>query len=162
MFGQQQQNDDQKDSAVIPDQSIDGVIANQAAPAAPAPTAGWQHPGLPIGDDGTAVATPAPEVVAPSTAWDTSTPVDPDSLPTDLVEIKQQALSQLQPLVSHLDQSPEERFRTTMMMIQASDDQGLVKDAYAAAQSIPDEKARAQALLDIVNEINYFTQQHAE
>jgi len=44
------------------------------------------------------------------------------------------------------------------MMIQAADDQSLIKDAYEAAQNINDEKARAQALLDIVNEINYFTQ----
>ncbi len=78
----------------------------------------------------------------------------------DLLSIKQQALQQLSPLVSHLDQTPEEKFRTTMMMIQASDDQTLVKDAYEAARQITDEKAKAQALLDIVNEINYFTQQH--
>jgi len=76
----------------------------------------------------------------------------------DLLSIKQDALKQLSPLVSHLDQSPEEKFRTTMMMIQAADDQSLIKDAYEAAQNINDEKARAQALLDIVNEINYFTQ----
>ena len=44
-----------------------------------------------------------------------------------------------------------------MMMIQASDDQTLVKRAYEAAKSISDDKERAQALLDIVNEINYFT-----
>lgn len=77
----------------------------------------------------------------------------------DLLNIKQQALQHLSPLVSHLDQTPEEKFRTTMMMIQASDNQDLIKTAYDAAQNITDEKARAQALLDIVNEINYFTQQ---
>jgi len=49
-----------------------------------------------------------------------------------------------------------------MMMIQASDNQELVKAAYDAAHSIPDEKVKAQALLDIVNEINYFTQNPAE
>ena len=76
----------------------------------------------------------------------------------DLLSIKQQALEQLSPLVGHLNQSPEERFKTTMMMIQASDNQGLIKDAYEAAKEIGDEKLRAQALLDIVNEINYFTQ----
>lgn len=168
MFGQQQQNTDQGDTAAISDQSIDGVLADQApAVVAPAPTPNWQHPGLPLGDDGTAqdspiADVPAPDSPTPSTAWDTSAPVAPEDLPTDLADIKQRALSQLAPLVSHLDQSPEERFRTTMMMIQASDDQNLVKDAYAAAQSIPDEKTRAQALLDIVNEINYFTQQHTE
>lgn len=76
----------------------------------------------------------------------------------DLLDIKQHALQELSPLVSHLDQTPEEKFRTTMMMIQASDDQSLVKDAYDAAKQITDEKTRAQALLDVVNEINYFTQ----
>lgn len=58
----------------------------------------------------------------------------------------------------HLDQSPEEKFRTTMMMIQASDNQDLITTAYEAANQITDEKARAQALLDVINEINYFTQ----
>ncbi len=76
----------------------------------------------------------------------------------DLMDLKQQALQHLSPLVSHLDQTPEEKFRTTMMMIQASDDQNLLKSAFEAAQAITDDKARAQALLDIINEINYFTQ----
>lgn len=76
----------------------------------------------------------------------------------DLLLLKQHALEQLSPLVGHLEQSPEEKFRTTMMMIQASDDKTMVKPAYEAAQAITDEKVRAQALLDIVNEINYFTQ----
>lgn len=77
-----------------------------------------------------------------------------------LLGIKQQALQQLSPLVSHLEQTPEEKFRTTMMMIQASDDQSLIQVAYESANQITDEKAKAQALLDVVNEINYFTQQH--
>lgn len=75
----------------------------------------------------------------------------------DLLELKQQALGQLAPLVDHLEQSPEEKFKTTMMMLQSTDNQALIKDAYAAAQAITEEKARAQALLDVVNEINYFT-----
>lgn len=78
----------------------------------------------------------------------------------ELLDIKQEALQALSPLVGHLEQSPEEKFRTTMMMIQASDDQSLLREAYEAAKKIEDEKARAQALLDVVNEINYFTQQH--
>ncbi len=77
----------------------------------------------------------------------------------ELLDIKQQALQALTPLVDHLEQSPEEKFRTTMMMIQASDDHSLIKVAFSAAKNIADEKERAQALLDIVNEINYFTQQ---
>lgn len=84
----------------------------------------------------------------------------PVSESDDLLSIKQEALQALSPLVGHLEQSPEEKFRTTMMMIQASDDQSLLREAYEAAKKIDDEKSRAQALLDVVNEINYFTQQH--
>jgi hypothetical protein len=78
---------------------------------------------------------------------------------SNLLDIKQQALQHLSPLVQHLDQSAEEKFKTTMMMIQASDDKSLVPAAFESAKQIQDDKARAQALLDIINEINYFTQQ---
>lgn len=78
----------------------------------------------------------------------------------DLLDIKRQALEELSPLVGHLDQSAEEKFKTTMMMIQGNDNQSLIPEAYKAAKEITDDKARAQALLDIVNEINYFTHQH--
>ncbi len=105
----------------------------QATPA-PAPSAGPAPPAVPS-DQPAAVA-------------------DDD----DLLALKQQALQQLTPLVSHLEQTPEEKFRTTMMMIQAADNKALLSEAYEAALSITDEKVRAQALLDVVNEINYFTQ----
>jgi hypothetical protein len=87
---------------------------------------------------------------------------NPPSGSNDLLGLKGQALGSLQPLVGHLDQSPEEKFKTTMMLIQATDNPSLVKQAYEAANQIPDEKARAQALLDVVNEINYFTQNHKD
>jgi hypothetical protein len=48
------------------------------------------------------------------------------------------------------------------MMIQASDNADLIPEAYEAANKITDEKIRAQALLDVVNEINYFTQQASQ
>jgi hypothetical protein len=107
-----------------------------------------------------------PDPLNVPTPTDTSLPEEHDvldqSTDDDLLHIKQQALGQLSPLVGHLEQSPEEKFRTTMMLIQSSDNQSLVKDAYAAAQQITDDKVRAQALLDIVNEINYFTQHQHE
>jgi len=105
-------------------------------------------------------STPAPvDPPAPLTsATDDSTTA---ASPTDdaLLALKQQALAQLSPLVGQLDQTPEEKFRTTMMMIQSTDNQSLIQAAYDAAQAIPDEKVKAQALLDVINEINYFTQQ---
>lgn len=106
-------------------------------------------------DDDSSDEPDVPNVATPANR-DESTQDDTNS--NDLLDIKRHALQDLSPLLGHLDQSPEERFKTTMMMIQASDNQALVADAYEAAKGIEDEKVRAQALLDIVNEINYFTQ----
>lgn len=110
-------------------------------------------------------ATPVPDMTpqvnygsAPSVPIADNQPANDSS--DDLLDLKQKALQELSPLVGHLDQNPEEKFKTTMMMIQASDDQALLPAAYEAAQLITDEKAKAQALLDVVNEINYFTQSH--
>lgn len=86
----------------------------------------------------------------------------PATVGDDLLSLKQQALQELTPLVDHLEQSPEEKFRTTLMMIQATDNQALIKSAYETAQQISDEKVRARALLDLINEINYFTQQKTD
>lgn len=80
----------------------------------------------------------------------------------ELLSIKQEALTSLSPLVHNLELESEEKFKTLMMLIQASDNHTLVKEAYEAAQAIPDEKVRAQALLDVVNEINYFTHEKDE
>ena len=102
--------------------------------------------------------TPAPAPTDPAPQQDQPAGASPDD--QDLLELKQNALQQLAPLVSQLEQNPEEKFRTTMMLIQASDNASLLKEAYEAASAIPDEKAKAQALLDVVNEINYFTQPH--
>lgn len=134
-------------------------------------TPDFQHPGTPLDEQKEKEESqPEPQLVTPDVtppenvnpASDHHQPVGPSSAsPNDLLDIKQKALGQLTPLVGHLDQSPEDKFRTTMMMIQASDDQSLVQTAYDAAQKIENEKVRAQALLDIVNEINYFTQ-HTE
>lgn len=75
----------------------------------------------------------------------------------DLESIRSSALDELTPIISELDQEPEEKYRTLMMLIQASDNQSLIKEAYEAAHKIEDTKAKAEALLNIVNEINYFT-----
>ncbi|PID32076.1 hypothetical protein CR970_02460 [Candidatus Saccharibacteria bacterium] len=138
------------------------TLQNNPSSPAPSPTDGPTEPS-PVPQ-----VSPAANPAAPVTPHDPAKPKTPDTASDThhalavndaLLDIKQQALQKLSPLIDHLDQTPEEKFRTTMMMIQAADDQTLIKDAYAAAQSITDEKVRAQALLDVVNEINYFTQQ---
>lgn len=91
-------------------------------------------------------------------------PVEPAHTTVDsagLIELKQSALHDLTPLLDQLQQTAEEKFRTMMMMIQASDDQTMLAEAFHTAQAIDDKKVKAQALLDVVNEINYFTQQQS-
>lgn len=76
---------------------------------------------------------------------------------SELMDIKRSALEELSPLIDKLDQTPEEKTMTLLMMIQATDDQSLIGTVFNAAKDIKDDKKRAQAMLDIVNEINYFT-----
>ena len=109
----------------------------------------------PPSDDITTDDSPPAPIIAPTIA----TPPSAD-LVSDLNDIKDQALKQLSPLVGKIEQGPEEKFKTLMMLIQASDNHDLIKEAYESANKIEDETVKAQALLSIVNEINYFTQQH--
>jgi len=134
-----------------------------------------QHPGTPIGDENghehiSDIISPAggfpkrtsyqyPVGGASPNPSDSSISTDDDTAVHELIDIKQHALSELAPLIDQLDLPPEEKFHAIMMVIQATDDQHLVKAAYEAAHSIEDEKVRGQALLSIVNEINFFTQQ---
>ncbi len=168
MFGQddsQQQGAQGWQQPVDQSQPVAAPVENNIEAPAPQPFApptdpvaapvqnDWQQP-VPAANSDWAAPTADTEV-AEVTAPPQFADVNGSS---DLMDIKQKALTELSPLVSHLDQSPEEKFKTTMMMIQASDNQDLISDAYASAQAITDNKAKAQALLDIVNEINYFTQ----
>lgn len=148
MFGQNdntaQTQNTNPDPGAVPSTTPANPFASNDSPVPPAPSA-----------DPLASTPPAPVVdssVVPVPQPSTSTAGS-----DDLLGLKQQALQNLQPLVSHLDQSPEEKFKTTMMLIQATDNPALVKQAYEVAGQITDEKARAQALLDVINEINYFT-----
>ncbi len=159
MFGHDDK--DKNDDAGLPFNPIvkdeptpDGTLDDSAGASMMGPPPAPPEPakGLPF------VPPPKSPVPRPATT-STSEPSDVSSV-DDLVGIKQEALKQLSPLVSHLDQTPEEKFRTTMMMIQATDDDKLIGQAFEAAKQIKDDKTRAQALLDVINEINYFTQQN--
>lgn len=77
--------------------------------------------------------------------------------PSELLAVKKGALQELSPLIDELDQTPEEKLNILMMTIQATDDQSLLSKALDSAKKIEDKKARAEAMLDIIQEINYFT-----
>lgn len=159
-------------------QSVDNVIAEtpddqadqpvQPDSGQPAYSLGSSPPSDSSASDNTAADEPISETggqVTQPTAPPTNdgvVNVDQSSSSDDLGDIKQQALSQLTPIIGDLDQTPEEKYRTLMMLIQASDDKSLLKNAFEAASSIEDKKAKAEALLNIVNEINYFSAPKAQ
>lgn len=171
MFGHDQDDNDKPNDD---NQHDDKAASDVIEPSATNTTSDsdWKHPGPPPDDSDDATDATDTDDTQPATDDDANDASTTSVLPADtpaphtssetvdneLIDLKQEALTKLSPLVGKLDQTPDEKFRTLMMMIQASDDQSLIKEAYETAQKIDDEKERAQALLDIVNEINYFTQ----
>ena len=100
------------------------------------------------------VPAPTPDPVVTSTHEKTSKSAAKNN---DLPSIKKDALTELKPLVDKLDQAPDEKFDTYLLLIRSTDDTTLIAPAYAAARNITDEVRRAQALLDIIKEIDYLS-----
>ena len=99
----------------------------------------------------------APEPVMPTPAVSTPAPTPTAATDPALDTIKQTALNELRPLVDKLDVSPEEKFDTYLLLLRSTDDKTLIAPAHDAAVAIVDEARRAQALLDIIKEIDYFS-----
>lgn len=74
-----------------------------------------------------------------------------------LEEIKKDALEELRPLVDKLNVPAEEKFDTYLLLLRSTDDQALIGPAHEAARAITDEARKAQALLDIIKEIDYLS-----
>ncbi len=123
-----------------PGTSVVGPVAPPADPAGlPVPP--------PIVSGSAAPALPVPGPVAP--------PTDPV-----LDSIKKDALNELRPLVDKLNVSAEEKFDTYLLLLRSTDDQSLIAPAHEAAKGIADETRRAQALLDVIKEIDYLSNPH--
>ncbi|NCU37991.1 hypothetical protein EOL96_02960 [Candidatus Saccharibacteria bacterium] len=73
----------------------------------------------------------------------------------ELDGVKREAISELRPLVDKLALSPEEKFDTYLLLIRSTDDKSLIAPAHEAAKLIGDETRKAQALLDIIKEIDF-------
>jgi hypothetical protein len=107
------------------------------------------------------VPAPAPFVEAPIVP--SETPVIPSfdvpapTQDTGLEGVKKDAIQELRPLIDHIDLPPEEKFDTYLLLIRSTDDSSLIAPAHTAAQSITDEKRKAEALLDIIKEIDYLS-----
>lgn len=98
---------------------------------------------------------PSPSsATAPAAAPAASTAVSPA-----LEALKKEALEELRPLAARLDLPAKEKFDTMLLIIRSTDDQDLLTAAHEAAKAIEDDMERAEALLDIVKEIDYFSSQ---
>jgi hypothetical protein len=97
-------------------------------------------------------AMPEPSVTAASPASDAP------STTGELDGIKLEALQELRPLVDKLDVSAEEKFDTYLLLLRSTDDKDLIAPAHEAAKGIADETRRAQALLDVIKEIDFLSQ----
>lgn len=76
----------------------------------------------------------------------------------DLTNVKSDAINELRPLVDKLTLPPEEKFDTYLLLLRSTDDKALIEPAHATAKLIQDETRRAQALLDIIKEIDFLSQ----
>lgn len=156
---QQPMSDDQELAKVlsgITDQ-VNDLNTEQVAPL-PQPTP------APVADD-TAAQDPVPQTEEPVAPVVDSfeqpvveeTPVMQASDTSSLDGIKQDAIHELRPLVDKLDLQPEEKFDTYLLLLRSTDDRDLIAPAHEAAKAIPDETKKAQALLDIIKEIDYLS-----
>jgi len=116
----------------------------------------------------TPVTTPEPAIelveptqesttIAPAPAMSFSMPSFNPSKTNDLDSIKKNALLELRPLVDKLGIPAEEKFDIYLLLLRSTDDKALIAPAHDVACKITDEAKRAQALLDIIKEIDYLS-----
>ncbi|NCU38686.1 hypothetical protein EOL96_06585 [Candidatus Saccharibacteria bacterium] len=150
-------SDDQELAKVLA--GINDTTDNQSSGAAegiPTPPPLPPAPGAPADASAAADSAVAP---APNPAADPNATATDDGGPLDV--IKQQALGELRPLVDKLQVEPDEKFDIYLLLLRSTDDKDLIAPAHEAAKLIPDESKRAQALLDIIKEIDFLSQPKA-
>lgn len=102
------------------------------------------------------------------TPVDNETPAKPAAAPagkpadSDLEALKFSAINDLRPLVDKLTLPTAEKFDTYLLLIRSTDDASLLQPAYQLATTIEDQVKKAQSLLDIIKEIDYFTNREKE
>jgi hypothetical protein len=140
----------QTQQPISDDQELAKVLAGITQQADAPATAVAEEPEAPVEETPVEVAAPVEEPVIPTI----QAPVEPTG---DLNSIKTEALSELRPLVDKLNVEPEEKFDTYLLLLRSTDDKSLIAPAHEAARNIADEARRAQALLDIIKEIDYLS-----
>lgn len=116
--------------------------------APPMPPAPFTMPAMPT-NDSSAANQSNDDVKMP----DMNTPAPA----TNLESIRKDALIELRPLVDKLDLAPEEKFDIYLLLLRSTDDTALIAPAHEAAKNIANESKRAEALLDVIKEIDFLS-----
>lgn len=105
------------------------------------------------------------EVTSQTEALDDALPVTNKPLPEEetldvsLLDVKNEAIEELMPILDHLKTDPEEKFNAYLLLLRSTDNKDLIKPALLMAKQIADEEKRASALLDIIKEIDYLSKE---
>lgn len=150
-------SDDQELAKVLAgvnNQTDDTIQGEATLPEPAVPLTPMPGPADEVAEEPQEELTEQPEVAAPAESL--AQPVTPAG-DSSLEGIKLEALGELRPLVDKLDVSPEEKFDTYLLLLRSTDDKELIAPAHDAAKAITDEARRAQALLDIIKEIDFLS-----
>lgn len=156
---QQPISDDQELAKVLA-----GVSADEPTVGEPIVTTPVPDPVAPPADDTVVAPEPAAEQAVEAPTPEVVPDIAPVTAPAaggQLDSIKLEALQELRPLVDKLNVSAEEKFDTYLLLLRSTDDRDLIAPAHEAAKNIEDEARRAQALLDIIKEIDFLSQNQA-
>ncbi|MDB5183238.1 MAG: hypothetical protein JWO47_1022 [Candidatus Saccharibacteria bacterium] len=175
MFGRDNNDDNTEDNTVqvsvvpsTPDASAMPAPAapapqeeiNLPAPAVEAPAEEMESLSPDPVEEAPVESAPAPVPVTPVPDEELSSPaavVSTGNSMQDLSSLRQQALHELSPLINHLDQTQDEKYATAKMVYEETNDQALLTSVYESAKNLPDEKAKAAAIYDVIQKINDFT-----
>ena len=131
----------------------DTIAAGLGAPAAPAapamPAMPAAEPAAPVAETAPAAAEPAPAMPAMSAVPSVASYGDPD-----IAQVKEAALRELFPLMDKINVNPVQKFRIYKDIVELTHDKSVIEPAYSAARKISDERARAEALLFLVELID--------
>jgi uncharacterized protein YfaQ (DUF2300 family) len=72
-----------------------------------------------------------------------------------LEKIRQDAVKELLPLLDQIGSTPERKFELTMSALRVNFNETLLNKGLEAAKAIEDPQAKAEALIDVINETNY-------
>jgi hypothetical protein len=153
-------NEDALQKAIndITNRTADGGAVGVAAPvAAPAGSVTGGDGGVLDGGEGSGGKVEGGSVGEPAASDDLKGPDNRGASGDegDLVGVKNAILGDLKPLLSRVEMPAEEKFGIYRDILDGGDvERGVVEEAYEAARGIGDDKARAKALVFLVNKID--------